>query len=252
MPPADLAPDPSAADLELVDDAHGLVLRRVVVGPLATNCWAIHPVGFRTSLLVDPGDEPDRLLDAVSDLTIAAIVVTHTHFDHVLALPELADATGAPVYAHPAEQPVWVHELDTLQRCGHFDAGTATAALRRAGHSLQPDQGQLLWHGRPDHHLQDGDSLHAGPLTVQARHTPGHTPGSISLTLPGHVLTGDTLFPGGPGLTGWPLSDFPTIITSVRRILDLPADTVVHPGHGRDTDIATERPALASWMDRGW
>ena len=96
-------------------------------------------------------------------------------------------------------------------------------------------------------------SCGSGPLTAHVLHTAGHTPGGLSLYLPGgaghpgHVLTGDTLFPGGPGLTGWPLSDFPTILASVRRLLDLPARTVVHPGHGPDTTVGTERPALPSW-----
>jgi len=107
-------------------------------------------------------------------------------------------------------------------------------------------------------HLRDGDILQAGPLTAHVLHTAGHSPGGLSLYLsggaghPGHVLTGDTLFPGGPGLTGWPLSDFPTILASVRRLLDLPARTVVHPGHGPDTTVGTERPALPSWAARGW
>jgi hydroxyacylglutathione hydrolase len=92
-------------------------------------------------------------------------------------------------------------------------------------------------------------------VTVTFLHTPGHTPGSITLHVPGHLLTGDTLFPGGPGLTGdqWPLSSFGTIIDSVRRLLHDHADaTVVHPGHGPDTTVATERPHLPTWQSRGW
>ena len=85
------------------------------------------------------------------------------------------------------------------------------------------------------------------------RHTPGHTPGGVSLVLPGHVLTGDTLFPGGPGLTGWPFSDFPTIVSAIdRQLFTLPPATVVHPGHGHDTTIAAESPQLEEWVRRGW
>jgi glyoxylase-like metal-dependent hydrolase (beta-lactamase superfamily II) len=84
-------------------------------------------------------------------------------------------------------------------------------------------------------------------------HTPGHTPGGISLLAGRHVLTGDTLFPGGPGLTGWPLSDFATIIDSIRDgLFALPDDTVVLPGHGRSTTIGTERPHLDDWIARNW
>jgi hydroxyacylglutathione hydrolase len=234
-----------------------VVVRRVVVGPLETNCWAVHASGSAQALLVDPGDEPDRIIDAVADLHVTAIVLTHAHFDHVLAVPDVAQALGAPVLAHPDDAPVWPHELDGLDRNGHFDAGTATAALLGAGHPLRPDPRRALWNGRTDRDVGDGDMLSVGPLRVQVVHTPGHTPGGLSLVVsagagPAHVLTGDTLFPGGPGLTGWPLSDFPIILASVRRLLDLPACTVVHPGHGPDTTVGTERPALPSWAARGW
>lgn len=110
-----------------------------------------------------------------------------------------------------------------------------------------------MWDGatRP---LHDGGQLRIGSLAVTARHTPGHTPGGLTLELPGHLLTGDTLFPGGPGLTGvpWPDSDFPTILRSVERLLTGPDDTVVHPGHGRDTTVTDERPDLPGWRARGW
>jgi len=235
-----------------------VVLRRVVVGPLQTNCWAVHARGHRQALLVDPGDEPDLVLAAVADLDVTAIVLSHAHFDHVLAVPSVAAALHAPVLAHADDAPVWPHELATLERTGHFDAGTATGELLAAGHPLRPDPAHPGWDGHVDRHLRDGDILQAGPLTAHVLHTAGHTPGGLSLYLPGgaghpgHVLTGDTLFPGGPGLTGWPLSDFPTILASVRRLLDLPARTVVHPGHGPDTTVGTERPALPSWAARGW
>jgi glyoxylase-like metal-dependent hydrolase (beta-lactamase superfamily II) len=229
-----------------------VALRRIVVGPLQTNCWVVHASGSRQALLVDPGDEPERILDAVADLQVTGIVLSHAHFDHVLAVPDVAAALGAPVLAHADDAPVWPHELATLDRNGHFDAGTATADLLAAGHSLRPDPRRTLWDGRIDRYVDDGEVLAVGPLRVRVHHTPGHTPGGLSLAVSGgtgqprHVLTGDTLFPGGPGLTGWPLSDFPTILTSVRRLLDLPADTVVHPGHGPDTTVAAERPALTT------
>ena len=233
-------------------------LRRVVVGPLDTNCWVVRARGSPEALLVDPGAEPERILAAVAGLRVTAIVLTHAHFDHVLALPEVAAALGAPVLAHADDAPVWPHERGTLRRTVHFDAGTATAALLAAGHPLRPDPRRPLWDGHVDGVVDDGTVLPVGPLRVVAWHTPGHIPGGLSLVVPGragragHVLTGDTLFPGGPGLTGWPLSDFPTILTSVRRLLTLPADTVVHPGHGPDTTVGAERPALAAWAARGW
>jgi glyoxylase-like metal-dependent hydrolase (beta-lactamase superfamily II) len=105
-----------------------VVLRRVVVGPLQTNGWAVHARGHRQALLIDPGDEPDLVLAAVADLDVTAIVLSHAHFDHVLAVPAVAAALHVPVLAHADDAPVWPHELATLERTGHFDAGTATAS----------------------------------------------------------------------------------------------------------------------------
>lgn len=164
----------------------------------------------------------------------------------------MSDALGVPVLAHPDDAPVWPHELDRVERTGHWDAGTATEGLLRAGARLRPGPRDRAWLGRPDRHVHDGQRLRAGPLTARVLHTPGHTPGSISLLLPGHVLTGDTLFPGGPGLTGWPLSDFPTILRSVRRLLALSDRTTIHPGHGESTVVARERPHVQEWAARGW
>lgn len=259
MPPAEPGPTagggPTAGrlpDAEFVDEVNGVVLRRVVVGPLQTNSWIVHPLTSTAALLVDPGDDPDRLLDAVGDLRLTAVVLTHTHFDHVLALPDIADATGAPVLAHPYEQPVWPHERATLDHIGHFDAGTATGALLDTGHSLRPDPRRTLWNGSFTPVGRDDIVLHIGPLEVRVLHTPGHTPGGLSLSLPGHLLTGDTLFPGGPGLTGWPLSDFQQIMLSVRRLLGHPGRTLIHPGHGPDTTVGRERPSIDRWQRRGW
>ncbi len=242
----------TAADLEIVDDAAGIVIRRVVVGPLATNCWIIASTTGADAIVVDPGDEPQRLLDATADVDVTAVVLSHSHWDHVLALPTVADAWGCAVHLHPADAPVWPNELAHLHTHGHFDAGTATAELLACGCRLAPDPAARRWTGtvRP---LRDGQRLALDGRRITVVHTPGHTPGGVSLVCGNHVLTGDTLFPGGPGLTGWPLSDFPTIIDSIRtRLFTLPGDTHVHPGHGASTTIATERPHLRAWIRRGW
>ena len=238
---------------EVVDEPNQLVIRRITVGPLETNCYALHAPRSRHAILVDPGGEPDAILDAVTDLQVSTVVLTHTHGDHVEAVAQVVDATGAPVAAHLADTGVWQHERRHLESYGHWDAGTATADLLHAGCPPHPTPGQLLWDGVIDIALHDGEALTAGPLDITVAHTPGHTPGGITLTTPGHAFTGDTLFPGGPGLTGWPFSDFPTIISSIRsKLLTLPDDTLVHPGHGNDTRIGDERPDLQTWIRRGW
>jgi hydroxyacylglutathione hydrolase len=227
-------------------------LRRAVVGVLDTNCWIVTPADGKRALVVDPGDDADRILAACAGLDVAAIVLTHAHFDHVLAVPDLVAALGGvPVLAHPADAPVWPHEVHTARTTGFWDAGTATETiLGRDPDRLRPPEGPL-WTGasEPAH---DGDTVHIGPLTVEFLHTPGHTPGGLTLHVDGHLLTGDTLFPGGPGLTGPPLSDFAAIVGSVRRLLDFAPETVIHPGHGPDTTVGAERPHLDSWIARGW
>ncbi|MGN9847003.1 MBL fold metallo-hydrolase [Nonomuraea sp. H19] len=228
------------------------VLRRVVVGVLETNCWILHAHGDRRALIVDPGDEPGRVLAAVEDLDVVAVLLTHAHFDHVLAVPNIAAALGVPILAHPADAPVWPHEIATARRMGHWDAGTATADLLACDPALlafRPDAS--LWDGTFTP-IRDGEVLRLGPLPVRVLHTPGHTPGGLTLAVDGHLLTGDTLFPNGPGLTGPPLSDFEVIIRSVRRLLRFPGTTHIHPGHGPDTTVAAERPHLGEWIARGW
>jgi glyoxylase-like metal-dependent hydrolase (beta-lactamase superfamily II) len=158
-------------------------------------------------------------------------VLTHAHFDHALAVADVAGALAVPVLAHPADVPVWPGELGYLRRHGHWDAGTATAGLLATGPELlRPVRGTQLWDGAADP-VADGQAPRAGPLAVRVWHTPGHTPGGVSLVVPGHVLTGNILFPGGPGLTGsqWALSDFGAIMGSARRLLALPPAIVIHP-----------------------
>ena len=233
-----------------------VALHRIVVGALATNCWLLHADGDPRALLVDPGDEPERILRTVRrlGLDVRAVVLTHAHFDHVLAVPEVGAALGAPVLAHPGESRVWTEELAYLGTHGHWDGGTATADLLRDDPAaLRPDPARPRWDGAATA-VADGERLRLGPLTVTLLHTPGHSPGSLTVEAGSHLLTGDTLFPGGPGLTGpqWPLSDFPAIMRSVDRLMTRPDTTAVHPGHGEDTTIGAERPHVDAWRARGW
>ena len=179
------------------------------------NVWVIGD--DQQCVVIDAPHSVPGIMEVVAGRTVTAILLTHAHDDHVRVAPELSRETGAPLYLHPAEEPLW--------KLTHPD----------------------LPMPRP---LADGQEI-AG-LTVL--HTPGHSPGAVSLHAPdlGAVFTGDTLFAGGPGATGRSFSDFGTIVASIRsRLLVLPPETVVHTGHGDDTSIGAEAPHLQEWIDRG-
>ncbi|MEU8258444.1 MBL fold metallo-hydrolase [Micromonospora inaquosa] len=183
------------------------------------NVWVIGD--DRECVVLDAPHDVAAILALVGDRQVRAILATHGHDDHVRAAPELAEATGAPVLLHAADRVLW----DMV-------------------HPHLPPHGEL----------HDGQSIEVGGTTLRVLHTPGHSPGACSFHAPelGAVFTGDTLFAGGPGATGRSYSDFDTIVRSIRtRLLTLPAETVVHTGHGDDTTIGAEAPQLQEWLDRG-
>jgi glyoxylase-like metal-dependent hydrolase (beta-lactamase superfamily II) len=232
------------ASLLYLDDH--LELRRLAVGPLRTNCHTIVCRRSGSTVKVDPGDEPERIVAAVDGRSVTAQLLTHAHWDHVQAADGLRSLTGAPVRAHAAEHAVWRHELEHLRRHGQWD-WAQDADRAPAGPTPAPG-----WDRKIDEPLDDGERLQVGQLSVQGVLTPGHSPGSLCLRVGDHLLTGDTLFPGGPGLTGWPLSDFPSIIASVERLLALPPHLRLRPGHGPGTTVGRERPSSSASRERGW
>ncbi|MGC4798374.1 MBL fold metallo-hydrolase [Micromonospora saelicesensis] len=183
------------------------------------NVWVIGD--DRECVVLDAPHDVAAILALVGDRQVRAILATHAHDDHVRVAPELAEATGAPVLLHAADRVLWdmVHP-----------------------------------HLPPNGELHDGQSIEVGGTALRVLHTPGHSPGACSFHAPelGAVFTGDTLFAGGPGATGRSYSDFDTIVRSIRTcLLTLPAETVVHTGHGDDTTIGAEAPHLQEWLDRG-
>lgn len=182
------------------------------------NVWL---VGDDASVvIVDAAHDAATILAAVGDRTVSQIVCTHAHNDHVNAVRDLVAATGATVRLHPDDQMLW----DVVNE----------------GVAYEP--------------LVDGDVIDAAGASLVVMHTPGHSPGGVCLWSDelGVVLTGDTLFHGGPGATGRSFSDFPTILDSIReRLLALPAPTRVLTGHGDETTIGAEAGSYDAWVARG-
>ncbi|GAA4888474.1 MBL fold metallo-hydrolase [Tessaracoccus lubricantis] len=184
------------------------------------NVWV---VGDDSEVIViDPAHDEHAVADLVAGRTVVEILLTHGHWDHTGAALRFAALVGNP--------PVRLHEAD-----------------------------RFLWDdehpGAPFNPLHDGERFTVAGVELGVRHTPGHTPGSVSLVAPalGCVFTGDTLFEGGPGATRWDYSDFALVIESITgRLFSLPDDMVVHTGHGRSTLIGTERPQREEWIARGW
>lgn len=196
-------------------------IERLVLGGLDNNVWII--TDTHESLVIDASFDAASIAAKLSGTKVAGIAITHGHFDHINAADELRSQTdAAPVYLHPEDRFLWQQQYS------------------------RPD---------PDRQLADGNELSVGKTTVRVLHTPGHTPGSVCYYVEalGAVLTGDTLFPGGPGATRWNYSDFTQIIESIRsKLFTLPDETRVLPGHGESTTVGTEKPKLSEWTERGW
>lgn len=194
---------------------------RLVLGELDTNCWVVADGQGGPALVIDPAGGEGLLLAALGNRQVAAVVLTHGHFDHLGAADALRVSTGAPLAVHAADA-AWI-----------TDPATTGGALFGFDHST----------ARADRTLEDGDTVAAGGLILRVLHTPGHTPGSVCLLAEGegHLFSGDTVFAGSVGRTDFPGGDSCALSRSIaERLAGLPADTVVHPGHGPDTTIGRE------------
>jgi glyoxylase-like metal-dependent hydrolase (beta-lactamase superfamily II) len=195
--------------------------RSLVVGPLEVNTYIIFDPSTKDCLVIDPGDEPDRIEDIIKSerLQVKYIVCTHAHFDHVGAVPELKKSTNAEVLIHQDELEI-------------YEAARDMAAFW--GYDIEPLPA-------PDRFLKEGDTIKIGSLRFSVIHTPGHSPGGICLYGERTVITGDTLFAGSVGRTDFHGGSLPKLKESFKRLMDLPEDTVVLPGHGPKTTISQER-----------
>ena len=209
-----------------------MIYVKLPVGVLQCNCSIVGDPVTREAIVIDPGDEVERILDLLGryKLTVRAIISTHAHIDHVGGLARLHHYTGAPVMMHRDDLPLY----------RGMEAQAAFLGMRA------PELVEI------DHLLKEGDALAWGSFLANVIHTPGHTPGSVSLYLPKdsgsvtlsnpQLFSGDTLFQGSIGRTDLWGGSFEQIIESIKdKLLQLPDGTIVHPGHGPVTTIAQER-----------
>ena len=200
-----------------------LMVRGIVVGVFAENCWVVGSRRTREGIVIDPGDQPEEILALARDmgLTVKVIANSHAHLDHILGVRGVQDATDAKFLLHP-------EDLEIAR-------GAAQSAARWLGRPIDPPP-------EPTGLFSDGDEVEVEGLKLKVLHTPGHTQGSIAFYTEGMLFSGDTLFRGSIGRTDLPGGNYEQEMASiVDRLLALPDDTVVLPGHMEETRIGHER-----------
>lgn len=194
------------------------------VGPVQENCFIARADGSTRAVIIDPGDEADRILAPVRELAleVEAVLLTHTHFDHVGAVAPVARETGAPVYVSEIERPVLADIMSYVPFAG-----------------IGPYESY-----EADHVLRGGEQLELAGLEIDVLFTPGHSPGHLSFSIPSEqaLFSGDVLFQGSVGRTDLPGGDWDTLLASIGTLVEsLPEDTTVYPGHMGITNLGTER-----------
>jgi glyoxylase-like metal-dependent hydrolase (beta-lactamase superfamily II) len=203
-----------------VRETPALRITKVATPPFENNCYLLRCTQTGATLLVDAAGDAARLLELVGDGRLVGIVETHGHWDHVQALAEVKEASGAPVMAHAGDAADLPVPADRL--------------------------------------LEDADTVTVGACSLQVIHLEGHTPGSLALLYEEderpHLFSGDSLFPGGPGNTEKDPERFGLLMDDLERKVfgPLPDETWVYPGHGKDTTLGAERPSVPEWRARGW
>jgi glyoxylase-like metal-dependent hydrolase (beta-lactamase superfamily II) len=199
-------------------------VRVFTVGPVAENTYLFRRDDSDRAVIVDPGDEPDKLLQAIDGLGVGldAILLTHTHFDHVGAVAPVARATGAEVWVPVIEKDVLSNIMDFVPWAGFGPFESYDA----------------------EHTIAGGEQLDLGGFKIDVLFTPGHSPGHVTFSIPEEqiVFSGDVLFQGSVGRTDLPGGDWPTLLESIRSLVDtLPEETMVYPGHMGATSLGAEK-----------
>ncbi|MDK2823139.1 MAG: hydroxyacylglutathione hydrolase [Clostridia bacterium] len=199
-------------------------IKILTVGPIETNCYIVVCPQTKEAVIIDPGDEGGKIVEAISslDINVKYIINTHGHHDHIQANKEVKEATNAQILIHAS------------------DAQMLTNPLKNLSHYL----GLKTTEPAADRQLQDGDSIEFGNIVFKVLHTPGHTPGCICLYNEAEKIcfTGDTLFNGSVGRTDLPGGNYKTLMNSLReKLVNLPNDVVIYPGHGPKSTIREEK-----------
>jgi hydroxyacylglutathione hydrolase len=198
------------------------IIKRLVVGSLSANCWIVGKESVGEGLVIDPGGNREAICSTIDEtgLDIKIIILTHGHSDHIAALRDVQDKTGAEAAIH-------VDDADFLEGGGSYSSQFGISY--RTPHP-------------PERLLREGDTIKVADMSFEVIHTPGHTPGSICLLTDFGVFTGDTIFRRGIGTTLMPGSSRPQLLDSIlKKLMVLSDNTVIYPGHGRETTIGAER-----------
>jgi hydroxyacylglutathione hydrolase len=198
--------------MQVFEDDRLRLVKEGPLGPYANNVYLIQDRETGAAIIVDAPADGERILDALDGGRVTRIVITHRHPDHWMSIDALKRTTGAPVACHEADRERYADKVDAT--------------------------------------IADGEEIALGALRVRAIHTPGHTPGSTCFLVDGHLLSGDTLFPGGPGRSDKPDDLQQSILSITSRLYALPEETRVHPGHGDGTTIGQSKREYAVFASR--
>ncbi len=199
-----------------------MIIKCLALGPIMANCYILGCEETHEAVVIDPGEEADRILLTLADLKLKVkyIINTHGHFDHAGANRKLKDATGAPLLIHAKDSGM----------LGHLSEAAAAFGLSAENSPL------------PDQTIEEGDLIRFGNYELKVIHTPGHSPGGISLYTNGYLFVGDTLFSGSVGRTDFPGGDFEILKSSIQdKLFPLGDDVRVFTGHGPETTIGQEK-----------